>query len=33
MVPFLLAKFAVLFLMMFVSPITVWLPGLFGLLG
>ena len=33
MVPFLLAEFAVLFLMTIVSPITMWLPGLFGLLG
>jgi len=31
MIPFLLAEFAVLFLMMIVSPITMWLPRVFGL--
>tara|TARA_A100001037_G_scaffold304275_1_gene340576 strand:+ start:7027 stop:7674 length:648 start_codon:yes stop_codon:yes gene_type:complete len=32
MIPFLLAEFAVLFLMMIVSPITMWLPRVFGLI-
>ena len=30
MVPYLLAEFAVLFLMMIISPITMWLPKVFG---
>ena len=32
MIPFLLAEFAMLFLMMIVSPITMWLPRVFGLI-
>ena len=30
MVPYLLAEFGVLFLMMIISPITMWLPKVFG---